>query len=78
MGRYHSNENIGLRNIDTDELIAVYPQKIEGNDQEVEQKVKDWYYMQGCSAEETLRSSYVDILSEKEAINNKDVHTTCR
>ncbi|WP_312431987.1 hypothetical protein [Lacrimispora sp.] len=67
MGKFESASTIGLRNKETNKLIAVYPFKAEGSDEEITKKVRDWYYMQNCSAEEELRKAYVDILTDAEA-----------
>lgn len=66
MGNFENAKAIGLRNKETDKLIVAYPFKAEGSDEEITKKVKDWYYMQHCSAEEELRNAYVDILTEAE------------
>lgn len=71
MGNLESDEKIGLRNKETKKLIAVYPYKAEGNDAEIIKKVMDWYYMQSCSAEELLRTAYVDALTEAEIKANR-------
>ncbi|OGO78799.1 MAG: hypothetical protein A2Y23_12600 [Clostridiales bacterium GWB2_37_7] len=57
---------VGLRSKKTHEIVAVYPNLVEGLNQEVEKMVKDWYYVQGCANEETLRHCFVDILRENE------------
>lgn len=67
MGKFESATTVGLRNKETEKLIAVYPFKAEGSDEEITKKVADWYYMQHCSAEDELRNAYVDILTEAEA-----------
>lgn len=66
MGKLENAEMIGIRDKKTNKLIAVYPFKAEGNDAEITKKVTDWYYMQHCSAEDELRTSYVDVLTEEE------------
>ncbi len=71
MGKFDGNEKIGLRNKNTGKLIAVYPSKAQGTDEEIIKTVKDWYYAQNCSAEEELRTAYVDLLTETEAKSNK-------
>lgn len=71
MGKFESASAIGLRNKETEKLIVVYPFKVEGSDEEITKKVTDWYYMQHCSAEEELRTAYVDILTEAEAKSAK-------
>ncbi len=67
MGKFENASAIGLRNKETDKLIAVYPFKAEGSNEEITKKVTDWYYMQDCSAEEELKNAYVDVLTEAEA-----------
>lgn len=66
MDNLKNAEKIGLRDKDTNKLIVVYPYKAEGTDAEIDKAVKDWYYMQNCSAENKLRNSYVDILTDEE------------
>lgn len=66
MGKYERAEKVGLRDRETKELIAVYPEKPEGTDREIEEKVKYWYYQKSCSAEEMLKTMYVDELTEHE------------
>ena len=67
MKKYIGEIHLGIRNRDTRELIAVYPHKVDGNEKDVDQKVFDWYYKQNCGAEEILRNSYVDALTEQES-----------
>jgi hypothetical protein len=57
---------VGLRDKKTHEIIVVYPTPVDGLNDETIKAVKDWYYVQGCANEETLRHSYVDILRENE------------
>lgn len=71
MGKFENASAIGLRNKETDKLIAVYPFKAEGSDEVITKKVTDWYYMQDCSAEEELKNAYVDVLTEAEAKSRK-------
>lgn len=66
MGKFENAEKIGVRNKKTDELLAVYPDKVEGSDEEITRKVTDWYYTTSCSAEEELRTAYVDTVSAEE------------
>lgn len=67
MGKFERSEKVGLREIGTKKLIAVYPHKPEGgNDDKIERDVKFWYYQQGCEAEEMLHNLYVDGLTEHE------------
>jgi len=57
---------VGLRDKRTHDIIAVYPEGVDGLNDETKKKVKDWYYVQGCANEETLIHCYVDILRENE------------
>lgn len=66
MGKLENAEKVGLKDKETGKLFAVYPGKIEGTDEEVDKKVRDWYYKQGCANEDNLRNAYVDVLTEKE------------
>jgi len=71
MGKFEGIEKIGLRDKETKKLIAVYPDKAEGTDSEIEKSVKDWYYTTSCAAEDTLLNAYVDILTKDELKSNK-------
>ena len=66
MGYLQDSKKIGLRHIETEKLIAVYPNKPEGTDAEIEKAVKFWYYQQSCEAEEKMKNAYVDALTEYE------------
>lgn len=66
MGKFAHGGSIGLRDKTTQKLIAVYPFTPEGSDDEVEKKVRDWYYKQSCAAEDQLLTAYVDVLTESE------------
>lgn len=66
MGRFNGSVNVGLREKDTNRLVAVYPHKLEGTDREIEEKVKFWFYQQSCSAEEKLQHCFVDIVTDDE------------
>lgn len=57
---------VGLRNEETHDIIAVYPERVDSLNDEIIKKVKDWYYIQGCANEENLIHSYVDILRGSE------------
>lgn len=70
MGKFSGAEKLGLRNKETGKLIVVYPFKAEGTDEEITKIVKDWYYTQNCAAEEAMRNSYVDLLTENEFKSN--------
>lgn len=66
MGIFEGAERVGLRDKETEKLIAVYPEKPTGTDDEIIKIVKDWYYQQGCGAEEEMRNAYVDTLTDEE------------
>lgn len=71
MSKFEGAEKIGLRNKETEKLVAVYPYKPVGTDAEISKAVMDWYYKQNCSAEEELRNAYVDLLTENEIKSSK-------
>ena len=64
--RTFENDRVGLRNKETGQLIAVFPDKVTGNMDTVKKEVFDWYYKTSCSAEEVMRNCIVDDLSEHE------------
>jgi len=66
MKHFEGNSHVGLREKETGKLVAVYPETLDGNDREIENKVKFWYYQQSCSAEDNLKNLYVDTLTDKE------------
>jgi len=66
MGKFKEAERVGLRDKETEKLIAVYPEKPIGTDEEITKLVKDWYYKKNCGAEEELRHAYVDTLTDQE------------
>lgn len=59
-------KRVGIRNIVTEELIAVYPEKPVGTDAEIEKAVRDWYYSEACAAEEKMRDAVVEPLTDAE------------
>ena len=66
MGKFANAEKVRLRNKETQKLIAVYPFKAEGTDDEISETVRDWFYKQSCAAEDRLLTAYVDVLTEAE------------
>jgi len=66
MGKFETAEMIGLRDKATKKLMAVYPSKAMGSDEEIEKLVRDWYYKQSCKAEDQLLTAYVDALTPQE------------
>lgn len=71
MKNFKSVEKVCLRNKKTKKLIAVYPYKPQGTDEEIDKVVKDWYYKQSCSAEDEILNAYVDFLTEYEIKSHK-------
>ena len=71
MDRLNGVEKVGLRDKETNKLIAVYPHKVEGTDNEIEDRVKFWYYQQSCEAENRIENSFVDVLTPNELKNLK-------
>jgi len=63
---FDGTANVGLREKDTNKIVAVYPHKVNGHDKDIEKTVYDWFYKQSCSAEEEMKNYYVDILNEIE------------
>lgn len=74
MKSFSSQTTVGLREKETHKLVAVYPEPVTGNFNEIEDKVKFWYYQQGCEAGEKVRNYFVDILSENELKNYRASH----
>ncbi len=66
MGKLEGAKKIGIRDKETGKIVAIYPEPIVGDDEYITKTVKDWYYMQNCSAEEELTRSYVDALTDQE------------
>ena len=66
MNKFAGAEMIGLRDNETKKIIAVYPHKVEGTDEEINKIVRDWYYNQNCAAEDRLLNIFVDVLTENE------------
>jgi len=66
MDKFSGAEMIGLRDNETKKIIAVYPFKAEGTDEEITKIVRDWYYNQSCGAEDRLLNTFVDVLTESE------------
>lgn len=66
MGKLESAEKICIRSKKTNKILAVYPDKITGTDEEITKKVKDWYYASGCEAEDELLTAYVDVMTSEE------------
>ncbi len=68
MKNLHGAVTIGLREKETNKVIAIYPYTPDENDsdKDIEDKVKFWFYQQSCSAEEKLKECYVDVIEQSE------------
>ena len=66
MGKFDGVQYLGIREKDTDKLVAVYMGELSGDDKAKEKKVIDWYYMKDCSTSEHIDDYYVDTLTERE------------
>lgn len=66
MKKFRGTANVGLRDKDTDKLVVVYPEPVSSDDNNIEDKVRFWFYQQSCNAEHELESYYVDTVSERE------------
>lgn len=71
-GKLENMGRVGIRNKETNEIVGIYPYKVEGIDQEIEDKVKSWFYPNASEAEKHFANCFVDILSYKELMNAKD------
>ncbi len=70
MRKFLGKVRVGLRDLESGELIRVYPQELEGEDKEIEALVKTWYYEQGCHESEAVaHKCFVDTLNEAELRN---------
>jgi hypothetical protein len=76
VGKYQ-NAKDGLRDKITKNAVALYPQSVQGNDEQVEKTVKYWYYQQSCAAENELNDLFVDVLTETEAKNLANSVPSC-
>lgn len=65
MGRFE-NQRIGLREKGTNKLIIAYPYKINGTDEQVSRRVKNWYYQTNCCTTDHLLKIFVDFLDDEE------------
>lgn len=61
---YKQNKQAILKDKLTNKTIAVFPYEIDGSNEEIEKRVFDWYYAQGCSNEDELPRLFVDLVSE--------------
>jgi hypothetical protein len=66
MGKFSGSVTVGLRDKETNKLIAVYPKNVEGDYDTIKSEVKDWYYKQDCGNEDLMRNYFVDTLTENE------------
>lgn len=66
MSRFENAKKVGLRDKQTEKIVAVYPNSFEGSEEEIIKAVKDWFYSTSCGAEDALLTLYVDALTENE------------
>jgi hypothetical protein len=66
MKHFNGVARVGLRDKDTQRIIAVYPDVVQGTDSDIEDKVKFWFYQQSCGAEDEMRNYFVDTLTDQE------------
>ena len=66
MSNQQSSNTYGLIDKTTNKILAVYPEQLTGNYEQVTKTVMDWYYMQNCSAEEQLRHAVVEPLTDED------------
>lgn len=64
--RFENVKKVGLRDKTTEKIVAMYPDKVEGTEEEIIKKVKDWFYNTSCAAEDMLKTLYVDALTDSE------------
>lgn len=65
MGRF-DGQRIGLREQGTNELLIACPFTVNGTDEQIDKRVKNWFYQVSCSAESHLPTAFVDFLDEDE------------
>lgn len=66
MTTFHGKVYLGIRDKETEKLVAIYPESIDADSVNAEKKVLDWYYKQDCHTSENIENVYVDYLSERE------------
>ncbi|MDP4183121.1 MAG: hypothetical protein Q8942_18785 [Bacillota bacterium] len=71
-GKFEASGRVGLRDSKSRELVAVYPYKAEGADNEVEEKVRYWFYQRSCEAENQMDHYFVDTLNPVEFRNAQE------
>ena len=71
-GKLEASGRACLRDKETRDLIAVYPYKVTGTDEEIEKQVRYWFYQRDCGAEERMSRYIVDTLGPIELKNSKD------
>ena len=66
MTKFEDAKKIGLRAKETNKIIAIYPDKLKGTNEEIEKTVRDCFVQQRWGAEEDLLSAFVDALTDEE------------
>ncbi len=65
MGRFNG-QRVCLRERETNKLIIAYPFTLSGTDEQINRRVKNWFYQVTCSADCHLLTAFVDTLNEDE------------
>jgi hypothetical protein len=71
-GKLEASGRVCLRDKESRALIRAYPYKVQGTDEEIEDKVKFWFYQSSCDAESKLENYFVDTLSVTELKNSEE------
>ncbi|NLK72652.1 MAG: hypothetical protein GX285_06520 [Clostridiales bacterium] len=71
-GKFEAAGRAGVRDKENDKLVAVYPYKVWGTDQEIKKKVKDWFYERNSDKCIDVENYYVDVLNPVELKNAKE------
>ncbi len=71
-GKFEAAGRAGIRDKETEELVAVYPYKVNGTDQEIERKVHNWFYERNNDKCIEVANYYVDTLNPIELKNAQE------
>lgn len=72
-GSFEASGRVGLRDGKTRDLVAVYPYKVQGNNADVTQAVKSWFYEETGNVEKNTGNYFVDVLSPTELKNSQEI-----
>lgn len=65
-GKLEAAGRAGVRDKETDELVAVYPYKVNGTDQEIKNQVHHWFYERNSDKCIEVANYYVDTMTPME------------